>query len=194
TDSPSQLLWQTVVNPLPPMEVLSADQVEAIHLASLRLLEDIGMRFLSAEAREVLELAGAEVNHTTQMVRFESGLIEQSLSKIPSLFTLRARNPNHNLTIGDNRIAFTSVAGPAYCSDLDNGRRPGTYAELCDYLRLVQSLNVIHIEGGGAFEPMDLPPDSRHLDICAAQIRLLDKNWKPIVLGRERATDAIDMA
>ena len=30
----------------------------------------------------------------------------------------------------------------------DRGRRAGTYVELCDYLRLVQSLEILHQEGG----------------------------------------------
>ena len=37
-----QLPWTEVDNPYPPMEVLSADQIEAIHLTSLRILEESG--------------------------------------------------------------------------------------------------------------------------------------------------------
>jgi len=46
---------------------------------------------------------------------------------------------------------------------------------MCDYIRVVQSLNVIHQEGGCPCEPTDLPPDSRHLDFYLAAIRLTDK-------------------
>jgi len=38
-----QLAPQDVVNPYPPMDLLSADQLEAIHLASLRILEELGI-------------------------------------------------------------------------------------------------------------------------------------------------------
>ena len=31
---------------------------------------------------------------------------------------------------------------------------------MCDYLKLIQSLNVLHQEGGGPFEPLDLPADT----------------------------------
>src|SRR5262245_27238992 len=40
---------------LPPLEVLSADQVEAIHQASLRILRDLGMRVLDPETRGIYE-------------------------------------------------------------------------------------------------------------------------------------------
>ena len=45
---------QEVRNPYLPMEVLSADQLEAIHLTSLRILEDLGMEVMSPRALAVL--------------------------------------------------------------------------------------------------------------------------------------------
>ena len=38
-----QSAWQQVCNRLPPIGVLSADEVEHIHAGSLRILRDIGM-------------------------------------------------------------------------------------------------------------------------------------------------------
>jgi trimethylamine--corrinoid protein Co-methyltransferase len=189
-----QLPWREVVNPYAPIEVLSADQVEAIHAASLRVLQETGMRVLDAGARERLARAGADVDHSSMLVRFDRGLIEESVARAPAEFRLRARNPARSVTVGGNRIVFCAVGGPAYCNDLDRGRRTGTYAEMCDFIRLVQSLNVIHQEGGGPFEPMDLPPETRHLDIAYAGLTLTDKTSLAWTLGRARAADAIEMA
>jgi trimethylamine--corrinoid protein Co-methyltransferase len=189
-----QLPWRQVVNPYAPVEVLSADQIEAIHEASLSLLETLGMRVLDAGARRLYAAAGADVDESNRMVRFDRGLVLEKVAQAPFQFTLRARNPERSLTLGGRHSVFTSVGGPAYVSDLDRGRRTGTYADQCDYLRLIQSLNIIHQEGGGPLEAMDLPPESRHLDLYLAQIRLLDKNWQAVALGRERAADAVEMA
>jgi trimethylamine--corrinoid protein Co-methyltransferase len=41
---------------------------------------------------------------------------------------------------------------------------------------------------------MDLPAETRHLDLYLAQIRLLDKNCQSYALGRERTIDSIEMA
>ena len=65
-----QLPWRQPVNTYPPLEVLSTDQVEQIHRASLSLLENHGMRVMHEAARRMLADAGAEVNHDTEMVRF----------------------------------------------------------------------------------------------------------------------------
>jgi trimethylamine--corrinoid protein Co-methyltransferase len=189
-----QLPWRDIVNPYPPLEVLSADQVEAIHLASLDLLENHGMRILHRGARDVLASAGATVDHASQMVRFDRAMVMECIARAPREFTLHARNPAKSFRVGGRHLAFTSVGGPAYCNDLERGRRRGRFEDACDYLRLVQSLDIIHQEGGGPFEPIELPAETRHLDLYLSQIRLLDKNWQPVALGAERARDAINMA
>ena len=175
-----------------PTQVLSADQVAAIHEAALLVLRDIGMRVLDPVARGLFHGAGAEVRG--DMVHLEAGLIAAQLAHVPKTFTLEARNRARDLVVGGRACVYASVGGPAYVMDNDRGRRDGSYAEMCDYLRLIQSLNVLHQEGGGPFEPLDLPANTRHLDIYRAQITLLDKNWQTQTLGRARTMDGIEMA
>jgi len=187
-----QLPWQSLVNQYRPVEVLSADQVEQIHRASLRLLADTGMRMLAPEARAVLAAAGCPVDGL--MVRFDPELIEAQVALVPHEFRLRARNPAKSIVIGGNHVNFTSVGGPAFCHDLDRGRRAGDQRQQSEYLKVVQQLDIIHQEGGGPFEALDLPPETRHLDLNLDLVRLLDKTWQGIALGRERAADCVDMA
>ncbi|AZV80938.1 methyltransferase (plasmid) [Parasedimentitalea marina] len=190
----TQQPWEQLRYRTAPTDVLSADQIEAIHQASLTILEEIGCKVLDPEARRYLENAGAKVDHGEEMVWMDRGLVEEKLKLPPSSFTLHARNPAKNLKLGQDYAIFASVGGPAFVSDLDKGRRAGTYAEMCDYIRLVQGLNIIHQEGGGPFEALDLPQESRHLDLHHAQITLTDKNWQPWGLGADRARDGLEMA
>jgi trimethylamine--corrinoid protein Co-methyltransferase len=189
-----QLKWRDVVNPYGPTSVLNDEQLERIIDSALTVLETQGLRFLEASSRKQLALAGADVDEDSMMVRFDRNFVKEKLALAPAEFGLRARNPEHKLQIGANHIVFASVGGPAFCSDLDKGRRPGTYAEMCDYLRLVQSLNIVHQEGGGPFEAMDLPGETRHLDLYLAQYRLTDKNCQSYALGGQRSKDSIEMA
>lgn len=178
--------------PYAPIEVITADQVGAIHEAALTVLRDIGMRILDPKARALYAGAGATV--TGDMVRFDPTMIMEHLTTVPPDFTLEARNPAKSLTAGGAHCIYGAVGGPAYVMCNDKGRRDGTYAEMCDYIRLIQALNVIHQEGGGPFEPLDLPANTRHLDIYRAQITLLDKNWQTQTLGHARTMDGIEMA
>ena len=188
-----QLPWRNLVNPYAPIEVLSADQVEQIHLTSLRVLEELGIAFLLPEALDILAAAGAEVDHKSQVVRFERGLIEQSMATAPSRFVVHARNPQHDITFGGNSINFATVGSAPNVSDLQGGRRPGCYRDYCDLVRLAQALNVVHLYGGYPVEPVDLPPETRHLDCTDAFIRLSDKVFFAYSLGRQRILDGIEM-
>ncbi len=92
---PAQLPWQRLKNPLPPIELLQAEQIEAIHDTSMQILEEIGMDFLHPEALELLRRGGADVESGTERVRFDRGLIEETMAGAPSELQLHARNPAH---------------------------------------------------------------------------------------------------
>lgn len=187
-----QLPFGQVPRPYDPIRVLSDDQVEAIHRAALRLLAEQGMRVLNGRALDLFRRAGARVEGN--MVHPDPGLIEACLATVPPTFTIAARNRAKDLRFGGNDMVFSSVGGPAYVMDLDRGRRDGTLRDMQDFLRLCQSLNVIQQESGGPLEPMDLPANTRHLDLYLSQCTLLDKSWNLNALGTERTMDGIHMA
>jgi trimethylamine--corrinoid protein Co-methyltransferase len=188
-----QLPWRQVRNPYSPIEVLSADQIEAIHHASLTVLEEIGMDFLHPEALTILDRAGAQVESGTQRVRFDQGLVEEAVAKAPSQFTLHARNPEHSVVIGGNNIVFATVGSAPNVSDIEGGRRDGNFQDYCDLLRLAQSLNIVHLMGGYPVEAVDLPPATRHLDCVRAFLTLSDKVAFSYSLGRTRILDGLEL-
>jgi trimethylamine--corrinoid protein Co-methyltransferase len=188
-----RLPWRNITNPYPPIEVLSADQLEAIHHASQRVLSEIGMKVLGEDARNRLAAAGAEVDHEDRMVRCDPGMVDELMALAPSSFVVKARNPSKSVHIGGNHVNFGPVGGPSFVTDLDRGRRAGTFDEMCDFLRVLQSLDIIHLGGAGSFEPLDLPADSRHLDRSYAAATLHDKVWGANLLGGYRARDGLEM-
>jgi len=191
----AQLPFAPLSNPYAPMEIISADQVETIHRASLEILRDIGLRVESATALKLLTDLRADVDHDLCHVRFDPALVEELIRDLPSEFTIHARNPDKTVRMGGNSIVFASVCGPSFVSDLDQGRRAGTHEDMENFIKLVGSLNILHHEGGSGIEPLDLPPQTRHLDMMYAQITLTDKGWQPNWLNTgRRARDCIEMA
>jgi trimethylamine--corrinoid protein Co-methyltransferase len=188
-----QLPWRQYRNPYKPIEVLRPEQIEKIHEASLRILEEIGMEFLDAEALSILKSAGAKVDAASQRVKLDRGLVLESIAKVPREVTLHARNPERNLTFGGNHVNFGSVASAPNVNDMDRGRRPGNFQDYCELLKLVQTYNIVQFTGGYPVEPADRPPATRHLDAHLAAITLTDKLWHPYSLGRHRIADAIEM-
>ena len=188
-----QLPWRKLRNRYGPIEVVDAEGLERIHDISMRVLETEGLEFLSPRALALLRQHGANVDESTGRVRFDRGLIAEYLAKAPSSFTLHARNPAHDVVIGGDHLAFCAVSSAPNCSDLDNGRRPGTFADYGNFLRLVQSLNILHLAAGYPVEPTDLPPATRHLDAYRAVIGLTDRVWSPSAIGAVRVEDGIAM-
>src|SRR5580693_1456627 len=76
--------YRNLVNPFEPIRIFSDDQVEAMHLAALDILERQGMRVLSARGRAVLAAGGAAVDEASQMVRLERALVSTALASIPA--------------------------------------------------------------------------------------------------------------
>ncbi|MFI4891299.1 MAG: trimethylamine methyltransferase family protein [Steroidobacterales bacterium] len=188
-----QLPWQQVRNPYPPMDVLSTDQVEAIHLTSLRIIEELGMEVMSPRALAVLKAAGAKVDAATKTVRLDRGLVEQALKSAPASFELTPRNAGKRVIMGANHVNFGLVAGPPNVHDNERGRRPGNYRDYCDLIRLAQYFNAIHLIGNQVCAPIELPANSRHLDAYLANLLYSDQVFHCTAIGAGRALDGIRM-
>ena len=188
-----QLPWTEVVNPYPPMEVLTAEQREAVHLTSLRILEELGIEVMSDRARGFLAAAGAQVDPASAMVRLDRGLVEKALTTAPASFVLEPRNPARRIVMGGNRINFGLVAGPPNVHDCERGRRPGNFRDYCDFVRLAQYFNAIHLLGNQVCAPIEMPANSRHLDTYRANLVYSDRVFHCSAIGAGRALDAVRM-
>lgn len=180
--------------PFPPVNAVSADELEAIHEASLTILSEIGMDILHPRVRDLLKEAGAEVKPGSERVRFDPALVMSKVGLAPRSFTLHARNPARNVEIGGNAVAFCSVASAPNSFDRAGGRRPGNHRDYRNFIKLGQSLEQIHLWGGYPVEPAaDLHASIRHLDALFDMLTLSDKAIHAYSLGRERNLDALEM-
>ncbi len=186
--------FRQLVNPYAPIEVISPEQLEQIHNASMHILENIGLEFLEDEAFTYWQQAGATTDPAARRVWLDRGLVQELVAKAPSRFTLRARNPKHAVTIGGNHINFCTVGAVPYYSDLDNGRRPGTLADFKRMVKLAQVCGPIHIVEGLFVEPQDIPVDQRNLEKGLAVFTYSDKAMTTAAHGRISAQDYVNMA
>lgn len=180
--------------PFAPVELVSGDELEAIHRAALTILQEIGVDFLHEEAKAILKGAGADVRPGSDRVRFDPALVEAQIGKAPREFTLHARNPERSVILGGRHVAFCSVASAPNSFDREGGRRPGNRRDYQNFLRLSQSFDSIHVLGGYPVEPADIHASVRHLDALFDMLTLSDKPFHAYSLGRERICDAIEMA
>jgi len=189
----NQLPARPLRNPFPPVEVLSAEAVERIHDGSMRILEQIGLQIVNDRARALMVEHGATVDPDTGYVRIDREMLMEKIATVPPEFTLHARNPARHSTLGGDRIHFTLVASAPNSSDLEGGRRAGSFADYCRFLKLGQTFNAVSLLAGYPVEPTDLPVHTRHLDAYLAFITLTDKPWQVYSLGNGRVEDGLEM-
>ena len=185
--------FRRLKRPFEPTRIVSDDQLEAIHLASLRVLSEIGLDVLHDEARAIMKKAGADVRPGSERVRFDPAMILETIASAPSEFRLHARNQNHSIDIGGDNVVIVQVASAPNCSDLDKGRRPGNQQDFRNLVKLAQMHNVISATGGYPVEPIDIHPSIRHLECIRDLTTLTDKVFHIYSLGRERNLDGIEI-
>ena len=189
-----RLPFQPMRNPMPPMEVIRPDQLEQLHAASMRILEDIGLSLLDPETLSILEKAGARVDHAGQHAWLDRGLAMEAVAQAPATFTWRARNPAHNVPIGGNVIALAPQGGVAYVNSLEGGRRRGTLDDYENFLKINQMVGVLHFAGEQLIAPYEVPSSLRHLRRLPRALLLTDKAVMEAAHGRIITADALAMA
>ena len=127
-----------------PLAILSEEQVEAIHRGTLDVLESCGATFEDGETLRFLGDHGCKVDLGKRRARMPGGLVEECLEKVPSSFTVRARDPKENVRIGGNTVYFSNSMGMRTV-DLDTwAQRTPTQEENRTAVKVLDSLETVH--------------------------------------------------
>ncbi|HWQ11373.1 MAG TPA: trimethylamine methyltransferase family protein, partial [Roseiflexaceae bacterium] len=181
-----------IIYDLPVYALLGPEGEQRLHDASMRILAELGIDFYDEEVRAILKDHGAEVRGETVFLSEE--LVMRYVAMAPAQFVQRARNPQHNVTIGGNHMVFAPVYGPPFVQDLAGGRRDATLADFQNFVRLACCSPYIHHSGGTIVEPTDEPVATRHLDMLLSHIIYNDKAFMGSVTSGPNAADSVRMA
>ncbi len=124
------------------LELLSSQEVQAIHEASLRIMERTGLMMpLSKERQEQACDLGLQVDRETQRIHFPPEVVEAALKQAPSRYTLCARNPQNDFLL-DSQHGYLSLDGSGTdVLDLETGEvRASTKADLQAAVRVADAL------------------------------------------------------
>lgn len=146
---------------------------QMIHEAAMEILRDVGVVFHNDEAVRVLRENGIRVEGQTAF--FAEEQIMHWVNMAPSSFTLYARNPKHNMTVGGEAVHAAPAYGCAFIAERDGTKRPGTIADYVKCARLVQEAEVYGINGGITIQPCDVADDTAPVDMFYATILNSDK-------------------
>jgi len=123
---------------MPLLTYLSPEEVDAIHNATLRILNETGVVLTHAESRKILTGAGARVRNTRVLIPPE--LVEACLAKCPKTVSVRGRGGAVK-AIGDGQLSFHNLGGARDIFDAHTGRkRQATVQDVRDATRLLDAL------------------------------------------------------
>ena len=131
------------------VEVLSTDEIRAIHNASLRTLERVGIRVPQEECLARCRKAGAFVEDASGLVRIPAALMEETVSRFRTAATTPSRSEPARL----EGVISTQLQVVDYAA---RTRRPGTLDDVLKGIALVQWLR--HFPTANAVvTPSDVP-------------------------------------
>ncbi len=193
TPAPSTKSYSRTIPLTPTRFGLFADsQIQKLHEASLTILSQTGIRFLSPKA--IAYFAQSEARIEDNRVYLSPALVEQALQQAPSQYTLNARIPENTVTLGNDTCVVMPGGGPPYVLDLENTRRPGTLADMENFTKLTAISPEIHVVARKSVEAQDVPVPIRHLACWYAALTLADKPIQSgFVGGQAEAEDALAM-
>jgi len=126
------------------LRVLSDAEISEIHEKSLAALARTGMRIDSERARNILEAAGAQVDHGDRRVRFPRSLVEASLAAAPKQFSLGGRRPGFELKMNAGECTLMPDGETTMFYDPVTGeRRAPTYADWSNATKLVDTIDEV---------------------------------------------------
>ncbi len=159
------------------LEILSKDQIYRIHLASIEILENIGVKINHEEALRMLDRLGVYVNYKSKNVKISESIVREALKKIPSEFTYYGRKTK--LDVKDDYVYYLSGGSPLKVMDLNGNIRNATLKDLSEFVRLYDALNYVDFISG-TLTPTDIPNELRHLYSFLIK---LENTVKPITVG-----------
>lgn len=102
------------------LQYLSDEQLDQLQEATLNILENIGVKFPSERALNVLDGFGAKVDQASQIVKIPRELVFKALKTAPRYFLMGARTPEYNLQLEDGVTYFTTDGCGVQVVDLDS--------------------------------------------------------------------------
>lgn len=161
---------------VPSYRLLTEEQINEIHLATLEILETIGVRVLSDEGVELLKAAGCRVKDG-HIVQIPNWLVTESIQSAPSRITIYNRKGEEAMLLEGRKIYFGMGTDLIRTYDLRTGElRPSQLQDVVHMARVADYCEEIDFIASMAL-PQDVPTNSMYVQCFKA---MLENSTKPI--------------
>jgi trimethylamine--corrinoid protein Co-methyltransferase len=177
----------------PQASFLSADDRETLHEQTLNVLEEVGVAYNTPMAMDLLEGTGAVLDRERFAARLPRELVERCLETTPAAVLLAARDPAHDVWLGDGSLTFTTDGTVTFVLDDESGERhEASAADLRTLMPLFDALpNADYV--WPIVSARDLDPLTANLEIEAISFRSCAKHVQDEVRSPEFVAPLLEM-
>ena len=164
-------------------ELLTREQAERVHEASLEILEEVGLMVRYAPARDLFRRHGCEVDPETNRVKFPRAIVEEYRKAYPPRFTFHARDAKYDKTIPDDSpVIVTGSSAPDILDPVTGLERRAVIGDIVRIAHLIQELPAYDMFSVSVLA--DDAPDNQFtlarlypaMKYCAKPIRITSKD------------------
>jgi trimethylamine--corrinoid protein Co-methyltransferase len=186
---------KSINNPKLSLNILSPEEINHIHSATLDVIESIGIKFPSRNALKILESHGAEINWDTYVAKVPGAIIEEHLSKAPGSYTLAGIDPKLDLPLdGHHSYLGTDGCGVEILDAFTGKRRRSTKKDVAEVHLLADYLEEIAFHWV-SISAQDCHPHSRSLHELEAVWGVSKKHLQTeSIVSESEMKTAIEMA
>jgi len=121
--------------------LLTQEQVERTHTASLEILQNVGLLVRNEKARTIFQQHSCKVNAETQIVTFPASVIENFRAMLPATFTFYGRDPKYDRTLPkDGPVLVTGSSAPDIIDPITGHPRRALSDDIAHIAQLIQEL------------------------------------------------------
>ena len=176
------------------VQFLSDEQLDQMQEATLRILEEVGVRFPSHKALALFADHGAQVDPASEIVKIPRDLVFRAMATVPRYFHVGARDPTCAFDLEEGATYFTTDGCGVETVDWETGvRRPSCKADVARMAHIADYLPSVAF-----YWPMVSAQDYGR----TAPLHELDASWKhtskhvqsETLMGAVPARYALEMA
>ena len=128
------------------LNFLSGDEKRRIHKDSIKILFEVGVKFMSDKALGILKKNGAKVDFDTRIAKMPEEMVNEALKRAPKSFVLGARNREFDFAMPSAFTSYTLDGAATFALDFKTGkRRNAVTQDLIDSLRIFEEMPLAHV-------------------------------------------------
>ncbi len=176
------------------LKILSKEEIQEIHEATVYLLENIGIKIHNHTARQIFAENGAKVDFDSGVVKITRAMLEEAVDSAPSKIILCGRDEKNDLLLEGTNVHLGTGGTVLNTLDLETGEKRLTEVQdVAAYARMADALDNIAFFVINCY-PSDVPAEEVDINRFYHALANTSKHVMGGIYTMEGLRSVIDMA